>query len=1091
MSELKKDPAGNKPKTKFRRLISMVEDHTEVLPEDLPQDLQTKNDVIQSGETEQRQHVENVDLFENNPDMDAGGTRRSSPGSEWTSPSNFSSDTPPSSAPGIDANGMPLPRHVDELDVAATRVTSTAFGAYDSQRIRTESTALPDVNTLIVPSDSKNINWRKGMGCLIRFGIVGIFLIIVVIIVSGSFIFYQYNNIASTLPNVYELRQRSAQFETTRIMDRNGNLLYEIVDPSAGRRSYVPLDKISPYLIAATVATEDQGFYSHPGFDAFGIIRAFLQNYQSGGTIVSGASTITQQLSRALLFSPEERVEQSYQRKIREAILAAEVTRRYSKEEILELYLNENYYGNLAYGIEAAAQTYFNTSADKLTLAQAAFLAGLPQAPAVYDIHTNREVTLHRMEQVLYLMYEYSQEQGCIYISNNPQSVCVDALDVANSVDEISNFEFVPSDFEIRYPHWVTHIRNLLEQQYDPQTIYRSGFSVYTTIDPGLQDHAERIVEAQVNALVDRHVTNGALVAIRPSTGEILAMVGSADFFDEDIDGQVNMAVSPRQPGSSIKPITYLAAFEKGWTPSTLIWDVPSEFPPSGDPADQRQPYIPVNYDERFHGPVTVRSALANSYNIPAVKTMEFVGIYDDPETLNEAGFISFARSLGITTLNRNDYGLSLTLGGGEVTLLEMTGAYSVMANGGRRIPPVAITRIVDMFGETIYEYQPPVGERVIRPEHAYLISSILSDNQARTPAFGPDSILNLPFSAAAKTGTTNDFRDNWTVGYTPDLAVGVWIGNADYSSMQNISGIMGAAPIWSEFMQTGIQQLTGGNPSEFVRPAGITDRVICSISGTEPSEWCPNQTSEIFAADQPPLPKWEDLWKNVVIDTWTGLEASGECDEFTDEKLTLNVDDPWAIRWIRENPAGQTWAVQMGFSIPLFFTPARACTAEDPHPLLKFTSPGEGETIKIDPLEIFGQASASGDFDYFQLDYGLGADPVQWEILKRDSTMINEPRKLYEWDLEEFPAGDITLRLSIFSVKDTFAEIKRRLNLQVPTPTPTPTNTPTPTVTPSPTTTPTLTPTQTMTPTSSPTPTLRPPRRTEPPPVTVIPPYP
>ena len=258
---------------------------------------------------------------------------------------------------------------------------------------------------------------------------------------------------------------------------------------------------------------------------------------------------------------------------------------------------------------------------------------------------------------------------------------------------------------------------------------------------------------------------------------------------------------------------------------------------------------------------------------------------------------------LGITTFNRNDYGLSLTLGGGDVTLLEMTGAYSVMANGGRRIPPVAITRIVDMFGENIYEYQPPVGERVIRPEHTYLISSILSDNQARTPAFGPDSVLNLPFSAAAKTGTTNDFRDNWTVGYTPDLAVGVWIGNADYSSMQNISGVMGAAPIWSEYMQTGIQQLTGGNPSPFVRPAGITEHVICSISGTEPSEWCPNQTSEIFAADQPPLPKREDLWKNVVIDTWTGLEASGECDEFTDEKLTLNVDDPWAIRWIRENP--------------------------------------------------------------------------------------------------------------------------------------------------------------------------------------------
>lgn len=1091
MSDLNKDSAGNKPKNKFRRLISMVEDHAEKIPDDLPQDLQTKNELILSGESEQSQYTEKGDSLQGIPDLEAGGTRPSISGTQSTTQSVFSDDTPPSSTPAIDANGMPLPRRVDEMDVAATRVSSTVFGANDSQRAHSESNVLPNSNTLAFPSDPIRINWRKGMGCLLRFSIVGIFLIIVLIIVSGSFIFYQYNNIASTLPNVYELRQRAAQFETTRILDRNGNLLYEIVDPTAGRRSYVPLNKISPYLIAATIATEDQGFYGHPGFDALGIIRAFLQNYQSGGAIVSGASTITQQLSRALLFSPEERVEQSYQRKIREAILATEVTRRYSKEEILELYLNENYYGNLAYGIEAAAQTYFNTTAEKLTLAQAAFLAGLPQAPAVYDVHTNREVTLHRMEQVLYLMYEHSQEQGCIYISNSPQSVCVDALDVANSVDEISNFEFVPSEFEIRYPHWVTYIRSLLEQQYDPQTIYRSGFSVYTTLDPGLQDHAERIVEAQVDGLADRNATNGALVAIRPSTGEILAMVGSADFFDEDIDGQVNMAVSPRQPGSSIKPLTYLAAFEKGWTPSTLIWDVHSEFPPSGDPADQRRPYIPVNYDERFHGPVTVRSALANSYNIPAVKTMQFVGIYDNPETPNEDGLISFARSLGITTLNRNDYGLSLTLGGGEVTLLEMTGAYSVLANGGRRIPPVAITRIADLSGDIIYEYQPPVGEHVVRPEHAYLISSILSDNQARTPAFGPDSVLNLPFSAAAKTGTTNDFRDNWTVGYTPDLAVGVWIGNADYSSMQNISGVMGAGPIWSEYMQVGIQQLTGGNPSPFVRPAGITERVICSISGTEPSEWCPNQTSEIFAADQPPLPKRDDLWKNVVIDTWTGLEASGDCNEFTDEKLTLNVDDPWAIRWIRENTAGQAWAEQMGFSKPLFFTPARACISDDPHPMLKFTSPGEGETIKVDPLEIFGQAAASGDFDYFQLDYGLGSDPVQWETLKRDSSMINEPRKLYEWGLEELPAGEITLKLSIFSVKDTFAEIKRRLNLQVPTPTPTPTNTPTPTATPSPTATPTLTPTRTLTPTISPTPTLRPPRRTEPPPVTVIPSYP
>jgi membrane peptidoglycan carboxypeptidase len=800
------------------------------------------------------------------------------------------------------------------------------------------------------------------------------------------------------------------------------------------------------------------------------IFRAFWQNYRSGET-VSGASTITQQLARALLFSPEERGERSYQRKVREAILAAEVTRRYSKDEILELYLNENYYGNLAYGIEAAAETYFGTSADKLTLSQAAFLAGLPQAPSVYDVYTNREVTLHRQEQVLFLMYQASQEQGCVYVSNSPQRVCVDALSVATASSELQDYTFRPAAVPMRYPHWVNYIRGLLETQFDPQTIYRSGFSVYTTLDPGLQDAAEEIVASQVQSLADRHATDGALVAIRPGTGEILAMVGSADFYNEEIDGQVNMAVSPRQPGSSIKPLTYLAAFEKGWTPATLIWDVPSEFPPSGNPNDPRPPYKPVNYDERFHGPVTVRTALANSYNVPAVKTLQYVGIYDDPETSTEEGLIALAKRFGITTLNRDDYGLSLTLGGGEVPLLEMTSAFGVFANGGRRVPPVAITKILDLNGNVVYEYQPSRGDLVVRPEHAYLISSILSDNEARTPAFGPDSVLKLPFQAAAKTGTTNDFRDNWTVGYTPDVSVGVWVGNADFSPMKNVSGLTGAAPIWADFMKVAIQQLTGGNPSGFVRPAGVTERVICTISGTEPSQWCPNQRSEYFAADQPPLPKGEDLWKRVVLDTWTGLISSPSCDDYTDEKLTLNVSDPWAIKWIRKDSQGEKWAEEIGFSDPIFFTPSRECNSDDPHPKLAFTSPRDGETIHISPLEIFGQASATKDFEYYQLEYGLGNDPVKWERLVRENSPIEQAGKIYEWDLKELPAGEVTLRLYVRSNHDTYAEKVMRLNLQVPTPTPTPTATPTPTDTPTPTPTPTDTATPTATPTDTPTP--------------------
>ncbi|MEK6222986.1 MAG: transglycosylase domain-containing protein, partial [Chloroflexota bacterium] len=455
-------------------------------------------------------------------------------------------------------------------------------------------------------------------------------------------------------------------------------------------------------------------------------MRAFWVNLASGETI-SGASTITQQLVRAILLEPEEAGQRTYRRKIREALLAIEVTRRYSKDEILELYLNEIYFGNLAYGVEAAAQTYFGVSAERLTLAQASFLAGLPQAPAVYDVYTNPDVTFLRQQDVLRLMYESSTSQACIYVSNSQTPICINLDTAASAAYELTDFEFKAPDVEIRYPHWVTYIRSLLEEQYDPQTIYRSGFVVETTLDPGLQDQAQAAVQTHLQDLEGRNVQSGAVVAIKPSTGEILVMVGSADFYKDDIDGQINMAVIPRQPGSSIKPFTYTAAFEKGWTPATLIWDVDSEFPPSGNLDDTRDPYVPVNYDEREHGPVTVRTALSNSYNIPAVKTLQFVGIYDNPDTPDEDGLIEMAHRLGITTLNEDFYGLSLTLGGGEVTLLDMTSAYSVFANSGRKVPPVAITKITDFAGNVIFEYEAPPAKEVIRPEHAFLISSILS----------------------------------------------------------------------------------------------------------------------------------------------------------------------------------------------------------------------------------------------------------------------------------------------------------------------------------------------------------------------------
>jgi penicillin-binding protein 1C len=997
--------------------------------------------------------------------------------SEPNPPAN-ETEIPIKSVPAIDEYGMPIPRKTQGNSLQRNpsgRLTSSQprpQTSYSQQSIDKRSFSTRKK----VPGAARRSLKRKrsvifvtpkeGIGCLYRMVLMALIAGIIVLLLGGSFVLYEYYQIAATLPSVADLQQRASTFETTRIFDRNGNLLYEILDPSAGRRTFTTLDKISPVMVAATIATEDKSFYSHPGFDWTAILRAFWQNFTEKGT-VSGASTITQQLARSLLLSPEERTEQSYMRKVREALLAAEITRRYSKDQILELYLNEFYYGNFAYGVEAAAETYFNITANQLDLAQASFLAGLPQAPSVYDVYHNRAATRERQKQVLTLMYEASNEENCIFVSNSVQKICVDAQTAVAAYTELETYQFNPPDVQIRYPHWVTYVRSLLEDQFDAQTIYRSGFSVYTTLDPSLQDEAERLVKQQVDSLADYNANDGALVAMLPSTGEILAMVGSADFYNDAIDGQVNMATSPtRQPGSSFKPITYIAAFEKGWTLATLIWDVPSEFPPSGDPNDPRPPYIPVNYDGRFHGPVTVRSALANSYNIPAVKALQYVGIYDNPDTPNEDGVLSVARRLGITSLTRNDYGLSLTLGGGEVSLKEMTGVFSVIANGGNRVPPVAISKILDHDGNVVYEYQPEPGEQVIRPEHAFLISSILSDNEARAPMFGANSALNLPFTAAAKTGTSNDFRDNWTLGYTPDIAVGVWVGNADYSPMKDISGLTGAAPIWSEFMQYAVQQLAGGTPTPFFKPSGIVDRVICSISGTDPSQWCPNQRSEYFAADQLPLPSSQDLWAKVVFDTWTGLRASDSCNDFTKEEFALNVTDPWAVGWIQNDSQGKTWAEDMGFTNPIRFAPSRECQANDPHPVIEFSTLSEGQAILSAPLEIFAKIDVPSDFKDYSLSYGLGDNPVEWKNLLESSQPVSQPTKIFTWDLKDLPQGIFTLKITMNSIRGGYAEKKIHLNMMVSTPTPT--VTPTPTLTPTATITATPTPTLTLTPSPS-----------------------
>jgi 1A family penicillin-binding protein len=817
-------------------------------------------------------------------------------------------------------------------------------------------------------------------------------------ILAGSVTYFW---IASQLPSAAELHSRSFQFATTQIVDREGNLLWEIIDPSGGRRTDVSLGQISPDAINATIATEDRFFFLNVGVDPIAITRAAFDNF-SEGQIVSGASTITQQLARNVFLTPQERTEKSFSRKLKEAVLAIEINRRYTKQQILEVYFNQIYYGNLAYGLEAAAQTYFGKSARDLTLPEAALLAGLPQSPALNDPYANPERAKFRQADVLNLMIKAG------YLTYAEARA---AYDTELALRDLN--------FNMKAPHFVSLVRQELERIIPPAYLYQAGLRVQTTLDPRLQAIAEAEVQAQVSALAGRHVTNGALVALDVSTGQILALVGSSNYRDKTIDGQVNIVLSPRQPGSTMKPLTYLAAFESlNWTPGTLLMDTPVEYPDFAG-----QIYRPQNVDLQFRGPVSVRAALANSYNIPAVKTLEQVGL---------ARLKEMAARLGITTLTADHYGLSLTLGSGEVSLLEMTGAYQAMANGGVLVPPTAILKISDAFGREIEPIRPQ-PRAVLRPEHAYLITDILADNETRISSFGPNSPLKLSRPAAVKTGTSNDFRDNLAIGYTPDIVAGVWVGNADNTPMENVGGASGAAPIWRNFME----QAHDGQPvHRFNRPPGIVEIEVCADSGTLPSAVCPQRRVEIFAQDQPPLGPEHDMHQLVEIDRPSGLLVNEYC--------RANIERRYYQVF---PPDGREWAMSHGFPQP----PTGYCPSA--HLLARFSAPVDGQAVR-GTVRLEGSAVAPR-FSHYQLELGLGTTPQNFIVIQGAITQTMRRNLLGTLDTRQLENGPYTLRLVVFDQLGGFTDDRALILVDNPpdsiaarTPVTTPPFTPTPTLT-------------------------------------------
>lgn len=641
------------------------------------------------------------------------------------------------------------------------------------------------------------------------FGVIALFVLGIIIVPILAF----------TLPAPEKVVRQDGF--STKILDRNGKVLYDIFLDQ--RRTPVSLDQTPVYIRQATISIEDKNFYKHQGFDPFGMIRGLSRIVTLGRA--QGGSTLTQQLVKNALLTSEY----SILRKVKEFVLAVQIEKKYSKDQILELYLNEIPYGGTAYGVEAASEIYFGKKAIDLTLVESAILAGIPQRPSVYSpFSSTPDAYVARAEQVLRRM----REDG--YITREQE-------DEAKA--QLPSVEFQKKEASFKAPHFVQYVQKVLEERYGEQVLESGGLKVTTTLDLDLQEKTQEIVSEEIQKVEKQRIGNGAAVIINPETGEILSMVGSKNFNDPNYDGQVNVALAKRQPGSAIKPITYVAAFKEGYGPFTMVMDVPTSFPGGASQPE----YKPENYDGKFRGPIQLRYALGNSINVPAVKTLALVGIKDVLQT---------ATDLGITTLpptqeTLNRVGLSLTLGGGEVRLLDLTAAYGAFMNGGLKVEPVSILKVEDMNGKILEETQIKKGKRVLSEGEAFLIANVLSDNSARSEVFGTNSLLNVSGrQIAVKTGTTNDKRDNWTVGGNSQAVVGVWVGNNDNSPMLNVaSGVSGASPIWRLSL---LEALSGKPIVTFKQPEEVGSMEVDAVSGYRAHDGFPSRVEFYIKGREP-----------------------------------------------------------------------------------------------------------------------------------------------------------------------------------------------------------------------------------------------
>lgn len=800
----------------------------------------------------------------------------------------------------------------------------------------------------------------------------------------------------------------------TKIYDRHEELIYDVFENQ--KRTPVQLYEVPEDLRNATVAIEDKDFYRHRGFDPIGYVRAVYYVFASRRRL-QGGSTLTQQLVKNVLLSSERTIA----RKIKEFVLALEIEAKYSKDQILQMYLNEAPYGGATYGVEEASQTYFDKSVSELNLVESAILAGLPQSPTYYSPFSETKGYQERTKGVLRRM----REDGYITPEEEEQAL-----------KELKEIEFATQSGILKAPHFVMYVKKVLEEKYGEEMVEQGGLRVITSLDLELQDKVQEIVTTEIEKVEKYHITNGAAIVMDPQTGEILAMVGSKNYSDPDYDGKFNVVTSKnRQPGSTIKPVTYVTALKEGYTASTLLMDTLTTFPGGAGQPD----YKPTNYDNQEHGPVQLRYALGNSLNIPAVKMLALVGVKDMLTTAYEMGF----STLEPTRENLSRLGLSVTLGGGEVSLLDMATAYSAFANTGQRIDPVAVLKVADKDGNTLEEFKPIPGKRVLSPAEAFIISDILSDNEARKITFGENNLLKFSGRpVAAKTGTTNDKRDNWTIGWTPQVIAGVWVGNNDNSKMKSlVSGVSGAAPIWRKIMT---HYLSGKPVMNFEVPSGVVSAEVDVISGYRAHDGFPARTEYFIEGTEPvgedPVHKKLKICKGQEKLATPVDIARNEYEE--KEYLIFKENDPFA-------KAGEANRWQKGIDDWIAKQPDNRY-----RPPTEYCNSTNEVHVILKP-ENHAQVESS---------FNIKVEPISMNDISRVEIFINgESKKVLSSPPFEIgvtlPEGKYTIRADVRDSSGNEGRGESKIGVNIPwdwEPTPTPAPTATPTNTPAPTSAPT-----------------------------------